>query len=127
MTTNVRDIMNQFKNEGGFFRLFNEEEIDQTSSYFKISEYSAGSVPSKPGEPLDLMGIVISGEERLAKPDEKIYLLLLERYGLEAAECLFIDDNARNIRAAKTLGFHAIYLHNDVCLKEELTSLGIRV
>jgi len=72
-------------------------------------------------------GIVISGVERLAKPDDRIYLLLLERYSLVAAECLFIDDNARNIRAAKTLGFHTIYLHNDVCLKKELTSLGIRV
>jgi len=72
-------------------------------------------------------GIVISGVERLAKPDERIYLLLLERYKLAAAECLFIDDNARNIRAAKTLGFHTIHLANDVCLKEELSRLGIRL
>lgn len=71
-------------------------------------------------------GIVISGVERLAKPDERIYLLLLERYKLAANECLFIDDNARNIRAAKTLGFHTIHLDNDVCLKKELSRLGIR-
>ena len=62
MTTNVRDIMIQLKKEGGFFRLFSEEEIDQTSSYFKISEYPAGAVVSKAGEPLDLMGILVSGE-----------------------------------------------------------------
>ena len=71
-------------------------------------------------------GIVISGIEKLAKPDERIYLLLLERYGLSAAECLFIDDNARNISAAKALGFHTIHLGTDVCLKEELMQLGIR-
>ena len=71
-------------------------------------------------------GIVISGEERLAKPDERIYMVLLERYGLASAECLFIDDNARNIRTAKGLGFHTIHLQNDVSLKEELTRLGIR-
>ena len=72
-------------------------------------------------------GIVISGEERLAKPDERIYLLLLERYGLSAAECLFIDDNERNIRAATSLGFQTLHLKSDVCLKEELIQIGIRV
>jgi CRP-like cAMP-binding protein len=70
MTINVNDIMIQIKKEGGFFRLFSEEEIDQTSSYFKISEYPAGSVASKPGEPLDLMGIMVSGEAILEEETE---------------------------------------------------------
>ncbi|MDH4020420.1 MAG: HAD family phosphatase [Xanthomonadales bacterium] len=72
-------------------------------------------------------GIVVSGKERLAKPDERIYLLLLERYGLSAADCLFIDDNARNIRAAKALGFHTLHLGSDGNLEEELIQRGIRV
>jgi len=72
-------------------------------------------------------GIVVSGFERLAKPDERIYLLLLERYGLSADECLFIDDNARNTRAATALGFHTLFLRSDVCLKEELKQIGIRI
>jgi len=72
-------------------------------------------------------GIVVSGKERLAKPDKRIYLLLLERYGLSAAECLFIDDNARNTRAATALGFHTLHLKDDVCLEEELLQLGIKV
>ena len=71
-------------------------------------------------------GIVVSGFEKLAKPDERIYLLLLERYELNADECLFIDDNARNIRAAALLGFHTLHLRNDVNLKEELTRKGIQ-
>jgi 2-haloacid dehalogenase len=71
-------------------------------------------------------GTVISGVERLAKPDERIYLLLLERYGLAATECLFIDDNERNTRTATALGFHTLHLKNDVCLKEELKQLGLR-
>lgn len=70
-------------------------------------------------------GIVISGEERLAKPDERIYLLLLERYDLSASSCLFIDDNERNIRAAAVLGFHTLHLMSDACLKEEMTQRGI--
>ena len=70
-------------------------------------------------------GIVISGVEKLAKPDERIYRLLLERYGLVAAECLFIDDNVRNIRAAMTLGFHTLHLETGASLEDELSGLGI--
>jgi CRP-like cAMP-binding protein len=62
MNSDVRDIMVQIKNEGGFFRSFSEEEISLASTYFKISEYPAGSVPAKPREPLNLMGIMVSGE-----------------------------------------------------------------
>jgi len=71
-------------------------------------------------------GIVISGVEKLAKPNERIYLVLLERYDLAAAECLFIDDNARNIRAATALGFHTLHLKNGVNLRDELGQLGIK-
>jgi CRP-like cAMP-binding protein len=62
MNTDVRDIMVQIKKEGGFFRSFSEEEITLTSAYFKIAEYPAGSIPAKPREPLNLMGILVSGE-----------------------------------------------------------------
>ncbi len=53
-------------------------------------------------------GIVISGDERVAKPDPRIFAVLLERYGLAAAETLFIDDHVPNVEAAATLGFTAI-------------------
>ena len=42
--------------------MFSKEEIGHTSSYFRISEYPAGSVAAKPNEPLNLMGILVSGE-----------------------------------------------------------------
>ena len=69
---------------------------------------------------------MISGIEKLAKPDERIYLVLLERYELAPSECLFIDDSARNIQAATALGFHTLHLKNDVNLKDELRKLGIK-
>ena len=70
-------------------------------------------------------GIVISGVERLAKPDERIYLLLLQRYSLTAAESLFIDDNLRNVMAADRLGFNTVHLEDGMCLKDELSRLEI--
>ena len=53
-------------------------------------------------------GGVISYKEHLIKPDAKIYSLLLKRYGLNADECVFIDDLKENIEAAKALGIHGI-------------------
>ena len=53
-------------------------------------------------------GIVVSGEEKVAKPDPRIYRILLDRYGLAAGECVFIDDNQDNVNAAKALGINAI-------------------
>ena len=70
-------------------------------------------------------GIVISGEEKLKKPDERIYRVLLERYGLDAAECLFIDDRSVNVQAASDLGFQAIHLEDRGTLEAELARMGI--
>ncbi len=48
--------------------------------------------------------VVVSGEERLTKPDPAIYTLALARFGLTPAEALFIDDRPDNIAAAEALG-----------------------
>ena len=53
-------------------------------------------------------GVVVSGEEHLLKPDGKIYRCLLERYSLEAAESVFLDDNADNVAGAETVGMEAV-------------------
>lgn len=71
-------------------------------------------------------GIVVSGVEKLAKPDERIYRLLLERYGLEASESLFIDDNPPNVAAAEGLGIRAIRFHSPMQLREELAALLVK-
>ena len=70
-------------------------------------------------------GIVISGEEKLIKPDKKIFELMLERYHLEAKNSLFIDDNIHNIRAANEMGFKTIHVQEKTDLKTELHALGL--
>lgn len=55
-----------------------------------------------------LNGTVMSGEEKIAKPDLRIYQTLLDRYVLKAKECVFIDDREENIIAAKEVGIHGI-------------------
>jgi 2-haloacid dehalogenase len=70
-------------------------------------------------------GIVVSGQERMVKPNKDIYELLLTRYGLVAAESLFIDDSPRNIETAKNLGFVTIHVNGNSKLEEQLINFGI--
>jgi len=52
-------------------------------------------------------GRVVSGEEKLRKPDERFYRILLDRFDLQPGEVVFIDDNLRNIEAAEKLGIRS--------------------
>ena len=69
--------------------------------------------------------IVVSGEEQVIKPDLKIYQILLERNGLEAGECLFIDDSQKNVEAARAAGMRAHHFKNAGLLLEELKELNL--
>ncbi len=70
-------------------------------------------------------GIVVSGEERAAKPDPRIYRALLERYQLDPAACLFIDDVARNAEGARAAGMQAIVYTSAAELRRQLAAGGI--
>lgn len=70
-------------------------------------------------------GIVVSGEEKMIKPDKEFFKVLLDRYHIEAASAVFIDDNIKNIKAAEELGFHAIHFQDPVTLEEKLKSLNV--
>ena len=72
-------------------------------------------------------GIVVSGTEKMRKPFNEIYELTLNRFNIEASKSLFIDDNARNIEAAKKMGINTIRFNNPTQLKSELRSLKIDV
>ncbi len=72
-----------------------------------------------------LDGMVVSGVERIVKPDPELYRILLNRYDLKAEESLFIDDNAANIETAQQLGFHAVHLTPDLNLEAYLRTRQI--
>ena len=59
-------------------------------------------------------GEVVSCEVLTVKPERRIYEILLERYGLDASETLFVDDRAANIEAAAAVGIHGfLFDHRD--------------
>jgi len=68
--------------------------------------------------------IVVSGTEKLIKPDAEIFKVLLNRYNLKPEESIFIDDNLKNIITAKSLGFEVIHIKPNTDLAEELIKLG---
>jgi 2-haloacid dehalogenase len=71
-------------------------------------------------------GIVISGVEKIIKPDPRIYKLLLERYSLTAGETVFIDDREVNLVPARSLGIHTILFTSAQQVREELNELLVR-
>ncbi len=71
--------------------------------------------------------IVVSGDERLVKPDPAIYRLALDRFGLAPGEAVFVDDNAANIAAAAAMGIHAILFVDAESLRDSLRDLGFAV
>ena len=78
--------------------------------YF-LSNYSDFIVRSNP-DALEFKkymdGGVFSFEEKLIKPDRKIFERICEKYGLKPEECLFTDDSQRNVDAARDFGMRAI-------------------
>lgn len=69
-------------------------------------------------------GIVVSGDEKMIKPDPKLYETLLERYDIDPKRAVFIDDNKVNVDAAEALGIHGIHFHSPAQLRKELVELG---
>ena len=70
-------------------------------------------------------GIVVSGDEKLIKPDHRIYHRLFNRYHLTPQESVFIDDSLPNIITARKLGMYGIHFKNPDQLTAELRHLEI--
>ena len=68
-------------------------------------------------------GIVVSGQEKILKPDKRIYYRLLDRYNLKAENTVYIDDNIDNIRTAEEIGMVSIHFENAGQLEKELSIL----
>ncbi len=69
--------------------------------------------------------IVVSGDEKLVKPDPAIYRLALARFGLAPEEAVFVDDSAPNVEAAAALGIHAVLFTGAEAFRAELEQLGL--
>jgi 2-haloacid dehalogenase len=95
---------------------------------FALSNWSAETFPvARPRYPFLewFEGIVISGEVGITKPDERVYRHLLERYRLDPATTVFVDDSEANVRAAQGLGMIGIRFEGGDALRSALAGLGM--
>ena len=69
--------------------------------------------------------VVVSGHERLIKPDARIYQVLTARNGLRPEECLFIDDSLANVTSARACGWQAHHFRGADGLAAELRKRGL--
>lgn len=70
-------------------------------------------------------GRLVSGEEKTRKPHKEIYHLLLDRFKIDPAKAVYIDDNSRNLAPAKELGIHTIHFQSPAQFESELQHLGL--
>jgi 2-haloacid dehalogenase len=71
------------------------------------------------------LGILVSGEVGVIKPDPRIFALLIERFAIEARHAVYIDDVEANVVAARPFGIHAVHFTTPAKLREELVRLGL--
>ncbi len=72
-------------------------------------------------------GILVSGAEKMKKPDPQIFELLLDRFDINREAAIFIDDNRKNIDAAINLGIMSLHFNSPEQCRSELLSLNIHV
>lgn len=95
---------------------------------YALTNWSAETFPLARRQ-YDFLGwfdeIIVSGEERVIKPDREIYDVLIGRTGLDPTTTVFIDDSLPNALAAEELGFTAINFQDSAKLRKELVRLGV--
>jgi 2-haloacid dehalogenase len=70
-------------------------------------------------------GIVVSGQEKTRKPFPDFYHILFNRYNVDPARAVFIDDNMKNIKGANEVGLQTIHFTSAAQLEKDLKSIGV--
>ncbi len=145
MTAERTALYPKYKNEIDAYRTRFNETIPGpvTGSLEIVHELAARAVPLfaitnfgaefwemfRPTQPIfDHFGdIVVSGVEKMVKPDPDIYALALRRFGLKPGEAIFIDDNHDNVVSARANGFAAHHFTDAEKLRRALVALDLLV
>ena len=101
---------------------------DRGTPVYAITNWSAETFPPQ-RQRFEFLSwfddIVVSGCERVMKPDPRIFAILLERNAIAPESAAFIDDVAANAVAATKLGLHGIHFRSPAQLRRELVAIGL--
>ena len=109
---------NFLKNLKTKYNLYALTNISKEWLEFKIEKFNLDNYFIK---------IFSSPEEKLAKPDVRIYKSILSKAGIKANESVFVDDLIKNVLAAKLVGFKTIHFKDKDQLEEELKNYGVNL
>jgi 2-haloacid dehalogenase len=70
-------------------------------------------------------GIVVSGYERIVKPDPRIYQILVDRHGVDPRTAVYVDDLPANVEAAQAIGMTGLVFTTPEQLYADLGELGL--
>ena len=125
-----KEIKMYYKNHRKMIRGVFEESIDilkklKDKNYecYVLSNWSAETFAGMTDDYPFLKlfdGLLISGEDKLIKPDHAIYQLARDRFNLNPEETVFIDDKLENIQAAQEMNFKTIHLTDPNIIKTEI-------
>lgn len=114
----------------GTVEIFRELKDSQKYRIYAITNWGAESFPVALAR-YDFLqwfeGISVSGELKMRKPFPEIYQYTLEKYNINPSEAVFIDDNLRNVEAARNLAIHAIHFQSAEQLRVRLSELGVKI
>ena len=107
-------------------------ELDEAGvPLFAITNFSGEFWPSFRAQEAHLFDrfrdVVVSGDEKLLKPDPALYALAIRRFGVKPEETVFVDDNAANVAGAAEAGLIALHFTDAPALRGELGRLGLPV
>lgn len=108
--------------------LFDQLRSKGRHRFYALTNWSAETFPIAQ-ERFDFLawfnGILVSGEEGTRKPFPEFYQLLFDRYQIQPARALFIDDNLRNVKAAEAMGLTGIHFTSAADLQKEFLLRGL--
>lgn len=108
--------------------IFRELKFTKSVKLYALTNWSAETFPLALGlyEFLHWFdGRIVSGEEKIRKPSPEIYRLLIDRFKIEPARTVYVDDNIRNVLPAREIGFHGIHFQSPAQFRLALETLGL--
>ncbi len=112
----------------GTVDILNQLKAENKVRLYALTNWSAETFPYAL-ENFDFLqifeGILVSGDEKLIKPDIRIYELMVSRYDIDPTKAMFIDDSEKNIKGSELIGIHGHHFTQPEKLRAELVDLGL--
>ena len=108
--------------------ILNELVEAKTHRIYALTNWSAETFPVALRDYSFLQlfeGILVSGDEKMIKPQREIYELICQRYDIEPTTAIFIDDSLKNIKGCEEYGMIGIHFKSGEGLRRELEVMGV--